>query len=164
MSPGELRLRRARPGDLAALIALEAASFAAVDRFPRRSWRRLLAVPTAVVVVAQAPTLGLHGAICALLRANATVARIYSLAVHPDARGQGLGQRLVLGLDRHLPKRIATLSLEVRCTNAAALGLYQRLGFAPAGPLPAYYADGGDGMRLRAKRSVPAHPHVSNNR
>ncbi len=155
MRRGDDGLRRARPGDLTALIALEAACFAAVDRFPRRAWRRLLTVPTAVTLVADGPT-ELHGAICVLLRAGVTVARLYSLAVHPEARGQGLGQRLMLGLDRHLPKRIAILSLEVRSTNAAALGLYQRLGFRPAEPLPGYYADGGDGMRLRAPRSVLA--------
>jgi ribosomal-protein-alanine N-acetyltransferase len=33
------------------------------------------------------------------------------------------------------------MTLEVRTTNAAAISLYRRFGFAPAGVRPAYYAD-----------------------
>jgi ribosomal-protein-alanine N-acetyltransferase len=36
------------------------------------------------------------------------------------------------------------MTLEVRCSNEAAIGLYQRFGFAPAGVRVGYYADTGE--------------------
>ena len=75
---------------------------------------------------------------------------MYSLAVHPEARGRGLARELVRVSLRRLPRRIDTLGLEVRADNAAAVGLYCALGFMETARLPAYYGPGRDGLRLRA--------------
>ena len=58
---------------------------------------------------------------------------LYDLAVTPSARGQGHGRALVQGLLHWAAQAGATSAyLQVRAQNAAALRLYQDLGFAPA--------------------------------
>jgi ribosomal protein S18 acetylase RimI-like enzyme len=152
-----LRLRPPGRADLDALAALDAACFPPADRFPRRTWAHLAGpaarAGTAETLVA-AEGERLLGAVCFLLRRGAGVARLYSLAVDPTARGRGLARRLLAAAEARLPARIAVVSLEVRAANDAALGLYRALGFAVVAPLPGYYADGAAGLRLRAPRAA----------
>ena len=65
-------------------------------------------------------------------------AHLYSMWVAPEARGRGVGARLIAaGLDwlaAHHPGR--TLRLEVVETNLPARRLYSRCGFAVVGPNP----------------------------
>ena len=66
-------------------------------------------------------------------------ARLLSLAVHPDAQGQGLGRALVTASLAHLESAGAkTVRLEVRPDNIPARHIYESLGFQPRGE----YADG----------------------
>jgi [ribosomal protein S18]-alanine N-acetyltransferase len=67
---------------------------------------------------------------------------INNIAVRPECRGGGVGRALlefVLRLGAGLGARRATL--EVRRSNAAALKLYERLGFSVAGVRKNYYAN-----------------------
>jgi [ribosomal protein S18]-alanine N-acetyltransferase len=69
-------------------------------------------------------------------------AHITTFAVLPEWRRRGIGGRLLLGLLRLAAEhgaRVATL--EVRISNVAARGLYQRFGFRPVGVRPRYYSD-----------------------
>lgn len=81
---------------------------------------------------------------------------MYSLAVHPRARGRGLARALVAASLRRLPAGISRLGLEVRADNAAAVGLYCALGFIETARLPAYYGRGRHGLRMRAARASVA--------
>jgi [ribosomal protein S18]-alanine N-acetyltransferase len=66
---------------------------------------------------------------------------INNLAVHPEARNQGLGHLLLreaLAAAHRLGIRRATL--EVRRSNTPALRLYERAGFTVAGVRPNYYS------------------------
>jgi [ribosomal protein S18]-alanine N-acetyltransferase len=70
---------------------------------------------------------------------------IILMTVHPQYRRQGFGydmllKLLELGRDRGM--KYATL--EVRASNEAAVALYNKLGFTPAGKRPNYYADNGE--------------------
>jgi [ribosomal protein S18]-alanine N-acetyltransferase len=147
----------ALPEDLDAILALEAACFAEADRFTRPAWRRLLGHcsrrRTALTLVARSSG-RLVGVVCGLLRRGSRVLRIYSLAVDPACRGQGLGGRLIRTLVDAAPRRCVTASLEVRTDNDGAILLYTRLGFLQAVVLPRYYPDGGDGLRLSAARAM----------
>ena len=79
-------------------------------------------------------------------------AQITNLAVHPGARRQGMGNRLLehlLSLARSETCRHATL--EVRSHNEAALALYRKAGFALQGRRPGAYTQPPDDAILMEK-------------
>ena len=146
------RLRDARPEDLPALLALEA--MFPGDRLSARQFRRHLANPRACLRVAvDGPRLlGYH---LVFLRAGSPWARLYSIAVDPAARGQGLGRRLLADAEARARAAGRTgLRLEVRQDNPAAAALYAAAGYARLAALPGYYEDGADGWRY-ARRLDP---------
>lgn len=68
--------------------------------------------------------------------------QINNVAVHPDFRGKGIGEaalRLVLKEVREQGAVFATL--EVRVSNAAAVRLYEKLGFKILGTRKGYYTN-----------------------
>ncbi len=144
--PTRQRIRRARSGDLAALVALEQASFAG-DRMSARQWRRHLAGGRAIVLVAVERDV-LLGAALAFMNAVHDIARLYSLATATVARGRGIGDRLVAAVEqaaRDAGRR--RLRLEVRADNAGAQRLYERRGYRRIGRRGGYYEDGEDALR-----------------
>ena len=69
-------------------------------------------------------------------------ADIMNLAVSPDCRRQGIGEKLLCTMTEVLHSRgIDTLFLEVRPSNTAAIALYERCGFVQAGRRPKYYVN-----------------------
>ncbi len=72
-------------------------------------------------------------------------AHISTLAVHPDWRGRGLGELLLLSaLEQALSLGVDVVSLEVRASNQVAQRLYRKYGFHFKGVVQAYYLDGED--------------------
>jgi len=137
-------IRPARASDLDALVAIEVAAFES-DRISRRSFRRLLASPSAAIKVAELAG-KFAGYTLVLYRTGSRRARLYSIATaHP---GRGLGPALLAAAERDATLRACTmLGLEVRAGNAHARTLYERNGFRLAGELPGYYADGAAAIR-----------------
>ncbi len=148
-------LRRAGPADLDTIAALEAACFGAADgAFTRRQLRALLSNPNAFWLI------GLDGRAmaCWLKASNGRTrwARLYSLAVHPQLRGQGWGKRLVeAGLEWMRKEKLATCRAEVKTDNHSARRLYASCGFREGETLRDYYARGVDGMRLVFVSAAP---------
>jgi ribosomal-protein-alanine N-acetyltransferase len=67
-------------------------------------------------------------------------ADMMNLAVVPDFRKRGIGQLLVAELISHLDDLdVKSLTLEVRQSNAAAVSLYDKMGFQQVGLRPNYY-------------------------
>ena len=67
---------------------------------------------------------------------------VTSIAVDPAHQRSGIGSLLLAALCREAVARgLAAMTLEVRVDNEAAIALYRRFGFAPAGVRPGYYAD-----------------------
>ncbi|MBD3678656.1 MAG: ribosomal protein S18-alanine N-acetyltransferase [Rhodobacteraceae bacterium] len=76
----------------------------------------------------------------ALGRAIAGEAELLTIAVDPGARRQGLGARLMQTFESEARTRGAeTAFLEVAATNAPAIALYHRAGFAETGRRRGYY-------------------------
>jgi ribosomal-protein-alanine N-acetyltransferase len=74
-------------------------------------------------------------------------AHIATIASHPEWRGCGVGLYLLLALiDKAIGRGAALCTLEVRVSNAAARGLYRKLGFEEAGRRSNYYRDGEDAL------------------
>jgi len=70
---------------------------------------------------------------------------ILFLAVEPDFRGEGFGQRLVAKVaDNH-----ASVTCHARSTNENALEFYRHLGFHVERRIDNYYEDGGGAYYLR---------------
>ena len=65
---------------------------------------------------------------------------ISNVAVHPDARRQGIGDALIDALAAKAAElELAFLTLEVRESNAPAIALYTKHGFHPVGKRKNYY-------------------------
>ena len=83
-------------------------------------------------------------------RGQPTEAHISTIAIHPDWRGNGLGELMLLvALEQALELRFSTVSLEVRASNQVAQRLYRKYGFRFRSVHQAYYRDGED-ARLMA--------------
>jgi ribosomal protein S18 acetylase RimI-like enzyme len=150
----DIRLRPGEPGDLDALVTLENQVFA-TDRLTRRGFRRLLAAPTAELIVAD------HGGRCAgyalvLFRPNSSIARLYSIAVAPDAAGRGVGPLLLTASEAAAEKRACShLRLEVHEGNARAIARYRKSGYDLFGRHLQYYDDHGHALRFEKKIAPP---------
>ncbi len=66
---------------------------------------------------------------------------INNVAVDPRFRRQGVAGQLVEAFLRFGAARLAFLTLEVRASNAPAIALYEKYGFAQAGRRRDYYDD-----------------------
>ena len=69
-------------------------------------------------------------------------AHITTLGVHPEFRRRRIAERLLADVLRHAVGAGARrITLEVRETNAGAVALYRKYGFAPVSRRPRYYSD-----------------------
>ena len=131
----------------------------ATDRLSRASLRRLLAVPSARVIVADGRG-RLAGAAVVLFRRGARVARLYSIAVVPQFAGRGVGAALIEAAETAaVARRCACMRLEVHQRNAAAIARYRKSGYRQFGRHAAYYEDGGDALRF--EKPLAASPRVA---
>nr|WP_321361505.1 N-acetyltransferase [uncultured Hyphomonas sp.] len=140
------RIRPATETDIPALVALEQ-NFPPDDRFPVRTWRRLLRGQS--MAYAAICDDEICGAAVYLYRTGTKVARLYSVTVAPSHRGKGVAAALLAagevgargrGCDR--------VRLEVRLSNAAAIRLYERHDFRVMAKIPSYYPDGETAARM----------------
>lgn len=141
-------VRRGRPEDLAALVALEAAAFD--EPWSIAGLTGELTLPHARVWVWSDGAESLPGALLGWqIFEDFHVNRV---AVRPERRREGIGRTLMLHAMAHAQTEGATATLlEVRADNVAALALYQRLGFVREGERRNYY---GDGMAAVVMRKI----------
>ena len=145
---GNSGIRPATPGDIAALVAIENASFPG-DRLDRRRFRYLLTQANSVTFV-EVDGAVVRGYILLLLRTGWRGARVYSIATHPDHLGCGVAARLLTAAEHWAAAHgCAEVRLEVRVDNAASLTLFRKRGYVVFGRYGAYYHDGMDALRLR---------------
>ncbi|MEO7073166.1 MAG: N-acetyltransferase [Rhodanobacter sp.] len=118
------------------------------DRLSRAQYRRHLDSDSAQVLVASASHNHFLGAAVLFFRKRSTVARVYSLATQPQARGKGVGTALLRAAEHAARRRAChALRLEVNVRNAKAMRLYERLGYRRIGRYARYYQDGTDAWR-----------------
>jgi ribosomal-protein-alanine N-acetyltransferase len=140
-STASLRIRRARPSDAARLAEIEAAVFP-TDRISRRRFAALAKRPSARILLACRGR-DIVGYAILLTRRGIRTARLYSLAVAPEAAGQGIGRRLLAEVEAAARRqRMQRLRLEVRADNPRAIRLYKEAGYGLIGHRSDYYADG----------------------
>lgn len=138
-----VRVRRAELSDLEDLVALEQATFDS-DRISRAQFRRHLDSDSARVLVASANHRRFLGTAMVFFRKGSRVARLYSIASLPEARGKGVGTALIEAAETAAQRRrCQVLRLEVRTDNDGAIRLYEQLGYHRVGPVKhGFYEDG----------------------
>jgi ribosomal-protein-alanine acetyltransferase len=140
-------IRTARVSDIPALLKIEENSFAG-DRLTRRNFYHLLTKGrVSCLVHEQEGQIG--GYAMLLYHAGLPQARLYSFAVEPARRQNGVGRALMEACETDALNRDCThLRLEVRPDNEHALKLYKRIGFRELDMVPDYYEDHADALRL----------------
>ncbi|WZL73781.1 ribosomal protein S18-alanine N-acetyltransferase [Clostridiaceae bacterium 35-E11] len=69
-------------------------------------------------------------------------AHVTNIAVHPEVRGKGYGNKIVAAMiDMAKKEGVLRMTLEVRKSNEVAQTLYKRWGFTSCGIRPRYYED-----------------------
>jgi ribosomal protein S18 acetylase RimI-like enzyme len=119
------------------------------DRLSRANLRRLLRHGHACVWVCEQDGV-LAGNAVVLYRRGTSVARLYSLVVHPDFLRRGIARALLVATESEAGKRgCRELRLEVRPDNLPAIRLYRKDGYAVTGIAGKFYEDGTDALRMR---------------
>jgi ribosomal protein S18 acetylase RimI-like enzyme len=149
-------IRRAVPQDIDALVTLENAAFDS-DRLSRRSFRYLLTRANAETLV-YIDADHLAGYVMLLFHTGTSLARMYSLAVAPQARGRSIGRALIEVAEEKVREHdCISLRLEVRRDNLYTIRLYEKLGYRQIGTLPDYYEDHMEAIRYEKFLA----PHLS---
>jgi ribosomal protein S18 acetylase RimI-like enzyme len=148
-------LRPARAEDVEALAALERKAFRG-DRISRRGFRRFVASPRAVLIVAEEDGV-LAGYVLVLFRSGSSIARLYSIAVAPEFARRGVGKALLAAAEEAaLEHDRLGMRLEVHESNAKAITQYRKAGYQLFGHHAHYYADRGHALRFEKRLK----PHV----
>ncbi len=133
-------LRRLVYGDLPAVLAIERQSF-------QTPWSLAMFVlelskPSGICLAAPAPDgRGLAGYL--VCSRYVDVWHLMNIAIHPRWRREGIATELIRGLFEQAGEG-ARYTLEVRTSNRAAIQMYERFGFRPAGHRRRYYHDNGE--------------------
>lgn len=155
MSEASLVLRPMTVADISQVFALDVVSFSLP--WTERSYRYEVeenshSRPWVVVDPGQSPARIVGMIVVWLILDEAHVA---TLAVHPDYRRRGIGQRLLAHALLETQKEGAVLAfLEVRRSNLGAQALYNRFGFIVDGVRPHYYVDNGEDAILMSLRPL----------
>lgn len=147
--PAHLSFRRAVKDDIARLLEMEMQSFQA-DRISKRSFRRWMDSEDDILLLLQENNQPVgYGLV--LCNQGTRLARLYSLALLPHARGKGYAAHLLQKLEDDAAQKKGRLfmRLEVSRSNPAAIGLYQKIGYQTFGIYSDYYDDHTDALRMQ---------------
>jgi ribosomal protein S18 acetylase RimI-like enzyme len=146
-------LRHATLDDIPALLAIEQQCFT-TDRLSRRSFRHLLTRGNAVTLLDENEN-RIRGYVLLLFSRGTSMARLYSIAVHPEYVRRGVGDQLLGEAEAAaLECDCVSMRLEVRRDNAASLALFRRRGYRQFEEVLDYYEDHMAALRFE-KRLVP---------
>ena len=146
-------IRKAQLSDLEALVALEQKCFS-IDLLSKRSFHHFITKGKASLYVFEGEQ-SLLGYSLVLFHQNTSMARLYSLAVSPDARGKGVASALIDASEKDaLVHGVVSMRLEVHVNNETAIELYKRLGYREFAIYPDYYEDHAPAIRME-KSLVP---------
>lgn len=118
------------------IAALEKRCFPA-DPWSEALFQDALDSPRTAILLAE----GSDGAILgyAVLSVILDEGNLDNIAVSPEARRQGVADALLSALTAFGREHLAALMLEVRASNAPAIALYEKHGFAAVGRRKNYY-------------------------
>jgi ribosomal protein S18 acetylase RimI-like enzyme len=149
-------IRDAELADVPALVDLENACFE-TDRLSARSFRHFLTKGNADLFLDDEDGT-LRGYCLVLYHRNTSLARLYSIAVSPTCRKQGLAAALLTFAEgRALNEGATRMRLEVNQNNKSAQKLYRDLGYDEFAVYLGYYEDHTNALRMEKDLA----PHLS---
>ena len=152
------KFRLAAAADIGALVDLENRSFSS-DRISARSFRRLIASPSAAVIVAVAGQ-ALAGYAVVLFRAGSSHGAALFAGRRPGVRVASAASCLQPANGTPRMRGSTSIRLEVREDNVRAINLYERMAYSRFAAMPRYYADGATALRF----AKPVAPQASSAR
>ncbi len=142
-----LMIHRAVLEDILSLLDLEQ-TFPG-DRLERSNFRYFLTKSKADVWIAEEKGLVLGDAVV-VYRKGSKRARLYSIVVSPEARGKGIGAKLLAHAEKAAKKcGCSLMGLEVREDNKAAISFYGSRGYEGIGLRDNYYEDGAAALKMQ---------------
>lgn len=146
--PG-VRIERVTWGDLRAVAAIQKASFRPGLAYGMTALGILRLLPGVVFLVARSEALPVAG--CIIGDRHRGNVRVMNLAVHPDARRQGIATALLRRIEADLPEGNVVLVAEEWNTGAQAL--YEREGYRRDGRARDYYGYSRHGIWMKKNRT-----------
>jgi ribosomal-protein-alanine N-acetyltransferase len=134
----EIAVRRLVYSDLPSVLAIERRSFP--TPWSLAMFVLELSKPAGICLAATAEG-GLIGYL--VCSRYADVWHLMNVAISPERRRGGIATTLINELLARAGSD-ARYTLEVRTSNGAAIAMYERFGFRPAGTRPRYYHDNGE--------------------
>lgn len=148
--PLPIELAHAGLDDVDTLYEIEKRCFK-IDRMSRRSFRRLIQKGNCDLILARQADRTI-GYILVLYHRGTHLARLYSFAVLPETRGQGVGELLLQhGEKLAAARKCIYMRLEVHPNNGSAIRMYERNGYQPFGQYKDYYEDHADALRYQKR-------------
>jgi ribosomal protein S18 acetylase RimI-like enzyme len=137
-----MHYRLFEPADFDDLYAIEEVCFQHPQRFTRRYMRQLIASPDSATWIAeQNGTMAGFAILEWTQQISGVVAYIATIEVLPAFRMQGIAAELLRRLEGSAnAERAIAIWLHVDTENAAAIRLYERLGYANSGRAEHFYA------------------------
>jgi len=144
----KVQLREMKAEDVDSILEIERLSF--LTPWSRDSFEAELRNGLAKYVVAEVDgRIAGYGGMWIVLDEG----HITNIAVHPDYRGQKLGERITQALlDIAGESKADAVTLEVRTSNEPARNLYRKLGFVESGIRKGYYTDSGEDAIIMWKK------------
>ena len=132
-------ISRMREEDLEQVADIERRTFP--DPWSLQGFREELDNPDAVYLCVREKEDGPVAGYCGFLRSFED-ADIVNVAVDAPFRGRGIGREMLAQLmECGRRKGVENYTLEVRCSNAPAIALYEKLGFRAVGKRPGFYSN-----------------------
>jgi len=138
MTP-RLELRRLTFGDLPQVVAIERRAYP--TPWSLAMFVLELSKPGGICLAALREEILVGYLVCSR---HETVWHLMNVSVDPDQRRMGIATALLEELLGRIDDPRARVTLEVRRSNRAAIALYERFGFRPAGVRRRYYHDNGE--------------------
>lgn len=137
--------------DLSGLLVLEQSCFN-YDQMSKRSFRHHILSTHSDLWLAKSSSNELLGYALVLKHQGTRLARLYSLAILPVARGKGVAKKLLEYSEKHAATdERHYMRLEVAKQNTNAISLYQSFGYRVFGEYVDYYDDHSDALRMQKR-------------
>jgi [ribosomal protein S18]-alanine N-acetyltransferase len=143
-TPEPIRVRQMAAADITRVIEI-AQALPEAPQWPEEVYRKVAASPEALprryVLLADDVATGTVSGF-AVVQVIPPESELESIAVDLSMQGRGIGKSLLAAVLNQLREdRVTELRLEVRATNAKAIGLYRAFGAVETGLRQRYYSD-----------------------